>query len=522
MARRRIRMRRVREVLRYHFEQGLSNERIAGALSMSKGGVHNILSRFKLNGLAWPLPANLSDSELERGLYPPQAGSSELPRAVPDVDYIEGELRRPHVTLELLWREFVESHPATMSRATFYRFVRQGLPKDVDLKMLHKGGDKVFVDFSGDGVEYIDRNTGEIHEAPLFVASWGASSYTFARALDGEDMEQFVRIHERAFRYFGCAPHALVPDNCKVAVIHPNRYEPQIAALYEQFGKHYQVAILPARVRAPKDKAVVESAVGFVQRYILGRLRNRRFFSVQEINEAIPEILERLNDEPMQAYRGQTRRQRYEALDKPFAQPLPAERFVVCAVKSDATVAPNYHVRFDDHYYSVPHHIARQKVDIYLVGNIVEIYHDGVHVTRHLKQPGNFGYSTKDEHMPSNHQFVRGWSKEWFIDKAGHIGMWTAEAVKLIMKRHRHPQQGFNSALGVLNLAHTYTPQRLEAAARRAIHFRSLSTKSIRTILEKNLDAQPLEQPKQYCLDLTALKHENVRGPQYYTSNQGE
>jgi len=509
-------MRQVREILRYHFEKKLSRERIAGALGLSKGAVHNTLNRFLVAGLTWPLPETVHDDELEKRLYP----KKELPAdtnssPVPDMKYIEAELRRKHVTLELLHREYCQQQPIGMSRSAFYRYVRAHLPVPVDMRMIHKGGDLLFVDFSGDGIEYVDRSTGEIKEAAFFVGSWGASSYTYAEATETEETKNFVMAHEHSFRYCGCVPHGLVPDNAKSAIEKPDRYESQANLLYQKFAQHYNVAILPARIRKPKDKAVVESSVGFCQRYILGRLRNRRFFSVNEINAAILELLVELNNEPMQAYGGQSRKERFEKLDKPYAQILPTETFCIKAVKPDVTVAPNYHVRFDNHFYSVPNHLARQQVDIYQDGNIVEIYHKGQSVARHKKQPPNFGYTTVDEHMPASHQFVKGWSKEWFLQKAALVGTHTAEAVQIILERNRHPQQGFNSALGVLNLTKKYSAERLEAATARALHFRGVTYQTLRSILERGLDQMPLQQDAPPSIQVP-LGHENVRGPDYY------
>ena len=516
---RRQRMRRIREVLRYRFENKMSLNAIAGALGISKGSVFNILDSFSKSGLSWPLADSVTDSALEACIYgaaQTAAGSAAGQRV--DLEYVRRELARPHVTLELLWREYRDSRADGMSRATFYRRCAEALPQmQVDMKMVHKGGDKLFVDYSGDGLFYIERSSGEMMELQLFVACWGASSFCFAEARATQKAADFCLCHVSAFDYFGCVPHALVPDNLKSGVKKPCRYEPQINPLYEKLAQHYSLAILPARIRQPQDKAPVESAVGFVQRYILGRLRNRHFFSLQEVNAAIREELDRLNAEPMQGYGGRSRRQRFEEVDKPHAQPLPAQRFSITDVKYDVRVAPNYHVRYDEHFYSVPHALARQSVDIYLVGSTLEIYHDGVHLCRHLKQPDNFAYTTVDEHMPPNHRFVRGWSQQWFIDRAAQIGIGVAEVARLIMKRRRHPQQGFNSVMGLLNLVKLYTPARVEAAARRALRFHSASYGSIRHILENNLDK---EQTSQLRLNLGVVEHENVRGATYFQNTQ--
>lgn len=510
-------MRRIREVLRYRYEQQLSEERIAGALRVSKGTVHNTLKRFGASGLGWPLSEDLSEEELERRLYPP----SELPAAAagvphPDVGQIEKELHNKHVTLELLWREYDQQWPGQMSRASFYRYVKRNLPQSVTMIGEHKGGDKLYVDYSGDGLHYIRRDTSEIVPVQLFVAAWGASSYTFAWSTESQKVGCAVQAHVAAFEWFGCVSHALVPDNAKSTVFKADRYEPEANPLYQKMSEHYGAVVLPARVRHPRDKATAESAVGYAQRYILGRLRNRTFHSLPEINTAILELLVQLNNEPMRMHGGQTRRQRFEALDKPNALPLPAQRFEMRDVKVDATVAPNYHILYAKHYYSVPWELARQKVDVHLVGNLVEIYHKGRHVARHEKGPEDFQHTTRDEHMPPNHRFVRGWSKEWFLDKAGQIGPSTQETVKRIMERRRHPQQGFNSSLGVLNLVQKYGCERLEAACARAIHYRSPTYKAVRAILERELDRAGTQTMQTPPSGTEPLSHDNIRGQDYY------
>lgn len=511
-------MRQIREVLRYRCECHLSLDRVAAALGISKGSVHSIIGRFSKSGLAWPLEATLTDSMLEERLYGPEPEKNPAKETFFDIEYIRKELARPHVTIELLWREYNEAHHNVMSRSTFYRYCQEAQPSpEPDMKMIHKGGDKLFVDYSGDGLYYIERATGEIFDVEFFVACWGASSFTYAGARLTQKTPEFCLSHVDAFEYSGCVPHALVPDNLKSGVKKACRYEPEMNPLYAKLAEHYGIAILPARVREPQDKAPVESAVGFAQRYILGRLRNRQFFSLHEINEAIRGELDNLNNEPMQGYGGKSRRERFEELDKPYALPLPSKRFIITDVKYNVGVAPNYHLRYEDHFYSVPSHLARNKVDVYLTGSTIEIYHDGVHICRHLKQPGNFGYTTNDEHMPPNHRYVKGWSPEWFIDRASKIGIATAEVAQLVMKRNRHPQQGFNSVMGILNFVKQYTAPRVEAACRRAIRFHSVSYRNIKSILEKNLDK---ETAPVVPTSIPIVAHENVRGPDYFTNTQ--
>ncbi|MFP4521409.1 MAG: IS21 family transposase [Fibrobacterota bacterium] len=476
-------MRKIRDVLLYHHDHNLSNTRIGRALGISKGSVFNILIRFKNSGLSWPLDKKITDSKLEETLFP----SVEKPPAsfLPSVEYLENELSRPHVTLQLLFEEYRSSNPSGVSRSSFYRYFKNNCSKPYTMKMTHKGGDLLYVDYSGDGLKYIDRKTGEEHSAELFICSWGASSYSYAECTRGQKADDFVPSHVRALKYFGVSPHGIVPDNLKSGVKKPDRYEPEFNPVYDSFSKHYGLAILPARVRKPRDKAVVESNVLHIQRYILSRLRDRIFFSLVEVNRAIRELLEQYNTRPMKDYGGKHRLERFKELDKPYARKLPAQPFEICRAKHNVKVAPNYHIRFNNHFYSVPHHLVGERVDVYQTGSIIEVYHDYVHCCRHKAGNRKYGYTTCSEHMPSAHRFVRGWSPEWFTGKAEEIGEKCMEVVSEIIKNKDHVQQGFNAAMGVLRLAKAYGPERLESACRRASYYRSYSLKALKAILRR-------------------------------------
>lgn len=513
MARERVKMKKTREILRLHFECNLSNQQIADAVRKSKGSVFNCLERFKATGLGWPLSGDLTDSQLEGRLYPQVSGKHNAV-ILPDFEYIHRELSRPHVTLELLWDEYQESRPSGLCRSSFYRqygLYRKDLP--LEMKVIHKGGDKLFVDYSGDKLRFYDREGGRWVEVEFFVASWGASSYCYGEASLSQSGKDWVSSHVRALEYFGCVPAAIVPDNLKSGVTKADFYEPDINALYAQFARHYDTVILPARVRKPKDKPVVESNVLHLQRFIFGRLRDRTLYSPGDLNEAVWEALELFNARPMQQYK-LSRAERFEALDKPYARALPAQRFAFTQVKSDVRVAPNYHIEFEKHYYSVPYELVRTQVDVYQSGSVLEIYHNGEHVCRHMVEPGDYRYSTRDEHMPPAHKFVKGWSKAWFIAQAHQVGESTAELIQRIIESKRHPEQGFRAALGVLNLKKKYSPDRLEKAARRALHFGSLSCYSLKHMLAQGLEQEALPQKPQR----KPLEHENIRGQHYYSN----
>ena len=506
-------MKRIREILRYKLEHRLSNERISRALSLSKGSIYNVLHRFKESGLSWPLCEDISDTELESLLY---KEPTEATDHLPDVVYLEKELRRPHVTLQRLFEEYKEAHPEGMSRTQFYEYFAKHRPPKVDMKMLHKGGDLIFTDYSGDGLEYTDRTTGKIVPVELFVCAWGASSYSYAEATLSQKTEDWVQSHDRAFQYFGAVSHGLVPDNLKSGVKKASRYDPEINPLFVRLAEHYKTAVIPARVAKPKDKAVAESAVLQVQRFILARLRNRRFFSLYEINSAIWEELELLNARPMKDYGNQSRKQRFKELDLPYAKPLPKERFKITEIKNGVRVAPNYHIRYKECYYSVPFNYVRCRVDVFQTGRILEIYRDNKHICRHLMSTKKYSYTTHRDHMPPAHKFVKGWSKSYFIFEAGKIGAATAEAVKQIMEFKEHAQQGYNAAMGVLRFAKVYSKERVENACKRALYFKSASYRSIKSILEQKLDKEPLEEsPSENTVD--TVLHSNIRGATYYT-----
>jgi transposase len=514
VSRRRLPLKKIREILQYKYSHYLSNEKIAKALGIGKGSVHNVIERFNRCGLTWPLPSEMSDSTLDDALYPQEATSQ---KPLPNMAYLEKEIRLPNVTLQLLYEEYRKEHPDGLGRTAFYEYFSRFRSSKPDMKVIYKGGDILFIDFSGDGLEYIRKETGEIVDVELFVCSWGASSHSYAEGVESQCKEDFVHCHVHAFEYFKAVPNGLVPDNLKSAVTKNNRYDPTLNPLYRKMAEHYNTAIIPARPAKPQDKAVVESNVLHIQRYILARLRNRHFYSLREVNEAIWELLEEFNSRGMKDYGYQSRKQRFAELDQPYAKELPAKRFMVTDLQENVRVAPNYHIRYKDHYYSVPWEFVRKRVDVYQVGNIIEIYHDHTHMCRHLFSTRKYHYTTTTEHMPAEHRFVKGWSKSYFIFEAGKVGPATAEAVKVIMEKKDHVQQGFNAALGVLRFAKVYSPKRLEDASNRALHFKCCSYPAIKSILEQKLDKQTLGTSDN--MEQCSLFHDNIRGADYYQTS---
>jgi transposase len=359
-------MRRVREMLRLIRDAGLGGREVARRTGIAPSTLREMVRRFEGSGLRWPLPLDLTDADLESRLYG-EAGTKQgrRRRIEPDWAGLNRELKRKHFTLQILWDEYIEVNPDGYRYSRFcdlYRGWEARLP--VTMRQTHMGGDKLFVDYAGDTVPVIiDRRTGETRAAHLFVAVMGGSSLSFAHASWTEKLPDWIDAHVRAFAYFGGAPRLIVPDNPKVAVIKACFYDPQVNRTYGEMAAHYDTALLPARPRRPRDKAKVEAAVRIVERWLLGTLRHRRFYSLAEVNAAIAELLTRLNDQRVLRYVGRTRRQLFEEIDAPKLRSLPAEPYVLAEWRA-RKVGLDYHVDIDGHFYSVPYRHARAGVEV--------------------------------------------------------------------------------------------------------------------------------------------------------------
>ena len=508
-------MRKIREILTHRYTHGLSLVKTALAVRKSKGCVYSTCAHFKASGLSWPLPPDITDEQLERAVFPEKTPAlpenSKAP--LPDLAYIEQELAKKHVTIQLLYHEYKQQYPDCMSQASFYRYIKTNRSPKLSMHLVHKGGDTLYSDYSGDGLFYVDRETGEIHDVDVFVTALAASSYTYAEASDSQNDSCFSMSHVHAFEFFGGVTASIVPDNLKSAVTKANRYDPGINLVFSKFAEHYGTVILPTRTAAPRDKGCVESAVLVAQRWIIAALRNRTFFSLSEINQAIAKELDFLNNRPMRDYGGQSRKQRFLELDKPYLKPLPKNPFRISEVKQDVAVGLNYHIQFKKHFYSVPFALAKKRVDVHLNGSTIEIYHNGQHCCRHQFSTRQGGYTTNAEHMPPSHAFVHGMRPEWFISKASEIGPSTASMAEAIMKKCAHPQQGFRAVQGLLRLAKIYPRERMEAACSRALSLRAHRYVDVKSILERGLDTQQIISFPQIKPDI----HDNIRGSNYYS-----
>lgn len=512
MANKRKTMRRVRQVLRLAQEAGLTQREIARALAMSPTTVGEYLRRARLGGLSWPLAEGLDDAQLEAQLFPPTA-LSKVPRPLPVWAEVHCELKRKGVTLALLWEEYKANHPDGLQYSQFCEHYRRFV-KGVDLVMRqhHRAGERLFVDYAGQSVPIVERKTGEIRDAQIFIATLGASSFTYAEATWTQTLPDWCASHVRALQYLGCSPELFVPDNLKSAVTRPCRYEPLLNRTYEALAEHYGAAILPARVRRARDKAKVENAVLLVDRWVLARLRNLTFFSLDELNREIQGLLEQLNDKPFQKLPG-SRRSLFESIDRPAMKPLPIQPYVY-AEWGRARVNIDYHVDVKRHYYSVPYVLVGKQLDVCLTANTVELLYRSNRVASHRRSSRKGHHTTLAEHMPKAHREYARWTPQRLLRWAEHFGSGTAELVSSILASRRHPQQGFRSCLGILRLGKSFGEQRLEAAAQRALRIDARSYRSVHSILKNGLDQQAL--PSTETAPPDPITHANIRGAQYY------
>ena len=515
MAAERLSMRCVKEVLRQKWVLKKSHRAVASSLSISSGFVSGVVTRAQAKGLkTWLDVEPLGEVALEELLYGPKVEAGTA-RPLPDPAQMHAERARPGVTLELLHLEYLEANPNGYKYTAFCDHYRRWLERRrLSMHQVHVAGEKLFVDYSGKKPQLVDGDTGEVVEVELFVAVLGASSLTYAEATMSQRSHDFIQSHVRTFEYVGGVSRALVPDQLKSGVTEACRYEPLIQRTYEEMARHYGTAVLPARPARPKDKAKVERAVQLAQRWILARLRNETFFSLDALNERIGELLEELNNRKMRVY-GVSRRELFERTEKAALLPLPSERFVYAEWKNVGVNRLDYHVDLEGHFYSAPHELAGQRLEARVTAMTVELFLRGERITSHVRSSERGRYTTKKEHMPKAHQKHLEWTPERILHWAESVGPNTKALVAAILADRPHPEMGYRSCMGILRLAKKY-PGRLEPACARALTGGARSYKSVEGILKRGLDRQPLPTaaPAQPSLALSA--HENIRGPEYF------
>ena len=510
MATERLSMRQVREILRQKLVVGRSNRQVAASLGISNGAVSSTASRARTLGLDWEKVTALSDDALEERLYGPRS-AKRAGRPLPDPAYLHVELRRVGVTLQLLHLEYLEQHSDGFRYTAFCAHYNEWLARQkLTMRQVHRAGEKLFVDYSGKKPHIVDAQTGEVTEVELFVAVLGASNFTYAEATRTQTVADWIGSHVRALHDLGGVPKAIVPDQLKSGVTRSCRYEPGVQRTYEEMACHYGTTVLPARPKSPRDKAKVEGGVLIAQRWVLAKMRNQIFFSLDALNERIAELVFELNDRPMRVY-GASRRELFERLDKPVLGPLPEMRFVTSEWKT-ARINIDYHVEFDHHFYSVPSSLARQEIDIRATAATVEIYLRGERVAAHARSARRGLHTTVAEHMPKAHQAHAEWSPSRILAWAATLGPETAKLAEAILAARPHPEQGYRSCLGILRLSKKYGGERVEIACGRAMSVGARSYRHVESILKHGLDRIASAE----VAGITRRAHENIRGPGYY------
>ena len=514
MPRERLSMRTIKEVLRLKWEADLSQRAIAVSCRLGPTTVRDYLLRAEAVGLRWPLPEGMDEEALERLLFPPPA-PSVVRRPPPEWPRLHAELRRKGVTLGLLWREYRELHPDGYGYSQFCALYQEWTKTlEPVLRQHYVGGEKLFVDYCGQTVPVVDRCTGEVREAQIFVAVLGASNYTYAEATWTQGLPDWIGSHRRCFEFLGGVPALIIPDNLKSGVTSPCFYDPELNRTYQKLAEHYATAVVPARVRRPRDKAKVETAVQGVERWLLAPLRGWRFFSLPELNQPLRELLRAYNRRPFQKLEG-CRESLFLALDRPALKPLPAQPYEYAEWKL-ARVNLDYHVEVDRHYYSVPYPLLRAQVEVRLSAGTVEIFHRAKRVASHLRSFVRGSHTTLLAHMPPHHREYVEWSPERLVRWGRQIGPSTAALVTHILASRAHPVQGYRASLGVLRLGTQHTPARLEAACARALALHAPSYQSVKSILAHGLETQPLPAPSRQ----PSIQHAHIRGARYYAEEE--
>lgn len=506
----RLSMRNTREILRQKWLLGRSHRAVAASVGVGAGTVGLALRRAADAGLTWPDVEAMDDAELERRMYPSVVASTQ--RVDPDCEWIHRERHRPGVTLALLHHEYLEQHPDGLRYTAFCDRYREWLSRrGLVMRQVHIAGDKLFVDYSGKKPHIVDPNTGEVIEVELFVAVLGASNFTYAEVTRTQPGPDWIASHVRALEYFGGAPAAIVPDQLKSGITRACRYEPEVQRTYEALAEHYDTTVLPARPKHPRDKAKVEVGVQIAQRWLLARMRNELHHSTASMNARIRELLDDLNGRTMRRY-GKSRRELFEQIERAALRPLPADRFEYADIRLPR-VNIDYHVEIDRHFYSVPHRFAHAQVEARYTATTVEILHGGTSVATHPRSYVVGGFTTKAEHMPSSHRAHAEWTPSRILSWAAKVGPATRELCDAILHDRPHPEQGFRSCLGILQLAKRYGDARVEAACGRAARVRARSYRHVESILKHGLDRVAADGSEPTSAPLT---HANVRGRDYY------
>lgn len=509
----RITMRKLREVLRLRLHADLSMRQIRDSLKLSVGAIQNVTRKAEELGLDWPTIEQLDDQQLAAQFYP-ESDTRQFNRfQMPDWVAMHQELKRKGVTKLLLWEEYCQQYPnRCYSYSQYCTRYQDWLKKQKrSMRQTHKAGEKLFVDYAGQTVPIVCQTTGEIRTAQIFVAVLGASNYTYCEATWSQQLPDWLTSHSRAFEFFGGVPAMVVPDNLKSGVTKACRYDPDLNPSYQQLAAHYGTALMPARPLKPKDKAKAEVGVQIIERWILARLRHHTFFSLAELNQCIKALLEEVNNKPFKQLKG-TRQQWFESIDKPALLPLPKQTYQYTDIKT-VKVNIDYHIQYDDHFYSVPHHLVGEKLELHAKEHLVELYFHNKRIISHARkyQPG---MTTVPEHMPVKHEKHLKWTPGRLMNWAKDIGDEVLLWVKAVLEQRQHPEQAYRVCLGLLNLSRSYPIERLNNACAIANKNNFYKLKQIKAILASNQDQLMAEQTD--SPPLLPQAHENIRGPESF------
>jgi transposase len=513
MANKGLEMVQIKQIIRLHTE-GKSYREITCLLCLSRKAVTKYVLLFKSTGLSYKSIKEMSEEELHALMAKqekPNANRLEILQS--RFTGIEHDLKGVGVTKQMLWSEYKVEQPGGYNYTQFCLHYKQWIKaSEVTMHFEHKAGDKMYVDFAGNKLKYIERTTGEVREVEVFVAILGASQLTYVEAVQSQKKEDFIYVVENALHYFGGVPAAIVPDNLKSAVTKADKYEPELNKAFADFGLHYETSILPARSRKPRDKALVENAVKNIYTRVYAPLRNRVFFSIDELNSAILEELDKHNNHNFQN-KEYSRSQLFAEVEEKALKPLPLLRYEIKNYSVGTVYKTSYiWLGCDQHYYSVPFRYIGKSVKIEFTRTWVAVYLGHERIAYHQRTAGKYGYTTIAEHLPSQHRFVSDWNPEKFIGWARSVGQETEKVISIILASKAHPEQAYKSCIGILSYGKKVGYERLNLACRRADQYGSYSYRAIKSILTGNYDSLSKDEQVQYQLPL----HENIRGAEYY------
>lgn len=501
----------VRTILRHYYGEKSSQREVARLLQLSPGTVRNYLRRAAAAKLSWPLPEELTDGDLEALLFPHSEGKKS--RSQPDWTQVHQDLSRKGMTLERIWYDWIQKYPDGYSYGHFCACYKKWCRiQKLTMRIHHKAGERLYVDFAGKTMQVIDPSTGEVSKVQIFVATLGGSNYTYVEAVPDQTLRSWIGAHVRCLKFLGAVPNIIVCDNLKAAVTHADRKAPVFNPTYADFARYYDLTLSAARVRKPQDKAAVEAGVKHITTHILTRLETREFFSITELNQAILPLLDQLNRTPFQKKAG-SRRSQFEELDLPAMNALPEQSYCFREWKK-LKVNMNYHVHANGSYYSVPHRYAHQSLDVMISDHLVVCYHKTTEVARHARVTTKGGHSTLESHMPNHHRRYQ--DRERILELARSVGPTTVQLIEAILERRTHQQQSFCSARGILGLHERYGNERLESACTYAVTLgeRAYNYPSVSSILKHGRDQQTEETSTS-----SPIEHKNLRGGDYYTKS---